>query len=232
MQQTLAERYATAYEEVQIAAQKVGRAPDSVQLLAVSKTQPIAAIEEIAALGHTAFGENYAQEAVEKAQKLAHLGLQWHFIGPIQSNKTKPLAEHMDWVHTLEREKIAKRLNEQRPESSAPLKVCIQVNVSGEQQKSGVAVEDVAALAALIDQMPRLELKGLMAIVENTQDEQRLAQQFATMQQLFEQIQQGREQVDTLSMGMSQDMATAIAHGSTLVRIGTAIFGPRQPRKQ
>lgn len=232
MEQTLAERYATAYEEVQIAAQKVGRAPDSVQLLAVSKTQPIAAIEEIAGLGHKSFGENYAQEAVEKAQKLAHLGLQWHFIGPIQSNKTRPLAEHMDWVHTLEREKIANRLNEQRPAQLAPLKVCIQVNVSGEAQKSGTQVDEVMAFAQHLDGLAQLELKGLMAIVENTQDEQRLSQQFATMQQLFKQIQEGRPQVDTLSMGMSQDMAQAIAHGSTMVRIGTAIFGPRQPRKQ
>ena len=230
MEQTLAERFATAYEEVQFAAQKVGRAPDSVQLLAVSKTQPIAAIEEIAALGHKDFGENYAQEAVEKAQQLAHLGLQWHFIGPIQSNKTRSLAEHMDWIHTVEREKIAQRLNDQRPQRLDPLKVCIQVNVSAEEQKSGVPAQRLFELAQQIDKLPNLQLKGLMAIVENTQDEQRLAQQFATMQQLFEQLQQGREQVDTLSMGMSQDMAQAIAHGSTLVRIGTAIFGPRRKR--
>lgn len=230
MEQTLAERYAAAYANVKFAAQNVGRASDPVQLLAVSKTQPIAAIEEVAALGHLAFGENYAQEAVEKAQKLAHLGLQWHFIGPIQSNKTRPLAEHMDWIHTLEREKIAKRLSEQRPETLAPLNVCIQVNVSGEPQKSGVTPDLVREFATLIEALPNLKLRGLMAIVENTQDQQRLTEQFATMQQLFEQLKQGRESIDTLSMGMSQDMAQAIAHGSTMVRIGTAIFGPRQKR--
>ncbi len=230
MQSTLAERYAAAHDAVQLATENVGRPVDSVQLLAVSKTQPIAAVEQVAALGQIDFGENYAQEAVEKAQKLSHLGLQWHFIGPIQSNKTKPLAEHMDWIHTIEREKIAKRLSEQRPDDLPALNICIQVNVSGEPQKSGVPVTGLWQLVEMVEQLPKLQLRGLMAIVEKTEDEQRLSQQFDTMQHLFDQLKRGREQVDTLSMGMSQDMAAAIAHGSTMVRIGTAIFGPRQPR--
>ena len=229
--QTLAERYQTAYDEVQLAAQKVGRARHSVQLLAVSKTQPIESITQVAALGQVSFGENYAQEAVDKAQQLAHLNLEWHFIGPIQSNKTKPLAEHMAWVHTLERDKIAIRLNDQRPAHLAPLQVCIQVNVSEEPQKAGLAPEQVAAFAQLIDKLPNLRLRGLMAILENTQDEQRLNQQFAMMQQLFNQLRQSIPSVDTLSMGMSQDLQAAIAHGSTMVRIGTAIFGHRQPKQ-
>lgn len=228
---TLAERFAAAYDQVQVATEKAGRATNSVKLLAVSKTKPIEDIEAVAALGQTAFGENYAQEAVEKAQKLAHLGLQWHFIGPIQSNKTRPLAEHMDWIHTVERDKIARRLSEQRPSALAPLKICIQVNISAEPQKSGVIPEQIDALAALIEELPNLELRGLMAIVENTADTKKLGEQFAAMSAKFDQLKQRYPAVDTLSMGMTQDLELAIANGSTMVRIGTAIFGSRQPRQ-
>ncbi|MBW8192662.1 YggS family pyridoxal phosphate-dependent enzyme [Neiella marina] len=228
---TLAERFAAAYDQVQVAVEKAERVPNSVKLLAVSKTKPIADIEAVAALGQTDFGENYAQEAVEKAQKLAHLGLQWHFIGPIQSNKTRPLAEHMDWLHTVERDKIARRLSEQRPAELKPLQVCIQVNISAEPQKSGAMPADVKDLAALIQTLPNIELRGLMAIVENTADEAKLAQQFTAMQTLFDQLKTRYDNVDTLSMGMSQDLQHAINHGSTMVRIGTAIFGARQPRQ-
>ncbi|MBD1388728.1 YggS family pyridoxal phosphate-dependent enzyme [Neiella sp. HB171785] len=227
---TLAERYAAAYDQVQVATQKANRAAGSVKLLAVSKTKPVSDIEAVAALGQIDFGENYAQEAVEKAQKLSHLGLQWHFIGPIQSNKTRPLAEHMDWIHTVERDKIARRLNDQRPANLKPLNVCIQVNASAEPQKSGVSVAEIGPLAALIDELPQLQLRGLMAIVENTADQARLAQQFTLMAEQLELLQRNYPSVDTLSMGMTQDLQPAIHHGSTMVRIGTAIFGARQPK--
>ncbi|GGA72099.1 YggS family pyridoxal phosphate enzyme [Neiella marina] len=227
---TLAERYAAAYDQVQVATQKAKRPAGSVKLLAVSKTKPIADVEAVAALGQVDFGENYAQEAVEKAQKLAHLGLQWHFIGPIQSNKTRPLAEHMSWIHTIERDKIARRLSDQRPQGIEPLNVCIQVNASSESQKAGVSIAQISELAALIDELPNLKLRGLMAIVENTTDQAKLGQQFDLMAQQYEWLKSHYLSVDTLSMGMTQDLAQAIQHGSTMVRVGTAIFGARQPK--
>ncbi|MCM2678910.1 YggS family pyridoxal phosphate-dependent enzyme [Echinimonas agarilytica] len=230
--QTLTERFAAANDQVQFAAQKFGRAPNSVKMLAVSKTKPVSEIEQVAALGQLDFGENYSQEAIEKAQRLSHLELNWHFIGPIQSNKTKGLAEHMAWVHTISRDKIAQRLNDQRPSSLPALNICIQVNVSQEDQKAGVSIEQLPQLVSQIETLPNLSLRGLMAIVENTNDTQRLTEQFATMRSLFNALKAEHPSVDTLSMGMSQDLELAIQHGSTMVRIGTAIFGQRQPKKE
>ncbi len=204
-----------------------GRAPDSVRLVAVSKTFSADAVREAAAIGQRDFGENYVQEAVEKLRNTVDLPLVWHFIGPIQSNKTVLLAEHFDWVHTIDREKIARRLSEQRPEGRAPLNVCIQVNISGESSKSGVASTDVTALARIITSLPRLRLRGLMAIPENTDDPDLQRQAFARLRTILESLQRDGMVLDTLSMGMSADLEAAIAEGATMVRVGTAIFGER-----
>ena len=217
------------------AAQEAGRAPQSVQLLAVSKTFPPQAVIEAANAGQRAFGENYLQEALDKItavqQMRPDLKLEWHFIGPIQSNKTRSVAEHFDWVHAVDREKIAQRLSDQRPPELPPLNICLQVNVSGEASKSGVTPSELPALAHAIAKLPRLVLRGLMAIPEPAQtfDEQR--QPFAQMRQLQQQLQSEGLLTDTLSMGMSADMPAAIAEGATIVRIGTAIFGKREYAK-
>ncbi len=210
------------------AARAAGRDPFSVTLLAVSKSQPVARIEETRAAGHKAFGENYVQEALEKMDALP--GLEWHLIGPLQSNKTRMAAERFAWVHTLEREKIARRLSEQRPAGLPPLNVLIQVNVSGEATKSGVAVEAIAALARAIAPLPRLHLRGLMAVPEPTTDVALQRMRFRTVKAAFENLK-GEFGFDTLSMGMSDDMESAIAEGATLVRIGSAIFGARRKER-
>jgi pyridoxal phosphate enzyme (YggS family) len=202
-----------------------------VQLLAVSKTFGPDAVQAAVAAGQRAFGENYLQEALDKMRAVAELvpgvALEWHFIGPIQSNKTRPIAEHFDWVHTVEREKIAQRLSEQRPEGMAPLNICLQVNISGEASKSGVAPQDVAALAHQVAALPNLTLRGLMAIPEPADDfaQQRLP--FAQLHALYQQLRADGLELDTLSMGMSADMRAAIAEGATIVRVGSAIFGAR-----
>jgi pyridoxal phosphate enzyme (YggS family) len=220
------------------AAARAGRAPDSVRLLAVSKTHPAALVAEAYVAGQMAFGENYVQEAIEKMEALAQrLGadaarrLEWHLIGPLQSNKTRTVAERFAWVHTLEREKIARRLSEQRPEGLAPLKILIQANVSGEASKSGVAPRDVAALAHAVAAMPRLELRGLMAIPEPSDDPAVQRARFRPLRELYESLRQEGFALDTLSMGMSGDLEAAIAEGATLVRVGTAIFGAREKAK-
>jgi pyridoxal phosphate enzyme (YggS family) len=206
------------------AAQACGRDPEQVRLLAVSKTHPAAAIRAAYACGQVDFGENYLQEALAKQQELADLPLRWHFIGPIQSNKTRAIATHFDWVHSVDRLKIAQRLAEQRPEELPPLNICLQVNVSGEASKSGCAPEELPALAEAAAQLPRLKLRGLMAIPEPTDD---VAAQRAAFARLRE-LQAGRPyELDTLSMGMSHDLESAIAEGATWVRIGTAVFGAR-----
>jgi pyridoxal phosphate enzyme (YggS family) len=210
------------------AARAAGRDPVSVTLLAVSKSQPAARIEEAHAAGHQAFGENYVQDALEKMDALP--GLEWHLIGPLQSNKTRMAAERFAWVHTLEREKIARRLSEQRPVGLPPLNVLIQVNVSGEATKSGVAVEAIAALARAIAPLPRLRLRGLMAVPEPTLDVALQRKRFRTVKAAFENLKD-EFALDTLSMGMSDDMEAAIAEGATLVRIGTAIFGARKKER-
>ena len=208
------------------------RNSNSVNLLAVSKTWPAEAVRAVAACGQTAFGENYVQEAVDKIVALADLQqgpapLEWHFIGPLQSNKTRPVAEHFQWVHSVDRLKIAQRLSEQRPEGLPPLQVCIQVNVSGEESKSGCPPEEAEALALAVAALPRLTLRGLMAIPEPTDDAALLHRRFALLKQLQQQLNHRGLTLDTLSMGMSHDLETAIAEGATLVRVGTAIFGER-----
>lgn len=209
------------------------RPVQSVTLLAVSKTQPAEAVREAFEAGQRAFGENYVQEALDKQLALADLRptIAWHLIGPLQSNKTRVVAEAFDWVHSIDRLKLAERLSAQRPHWLAPLNVCIQVNVSGEASKSGVAPADVLALAQGIVALPRLALRGLMSIPEPTPDAQLLRQRHRAVADLAQQLQAslGRP-LDTLSMGMSDDLEAAIAEGSTLVRVGTAVFGARQAR--
>lgn len=212
---------------IDAAARQYGRDPRDVALLAVSKTWPADCVRDAAAAGQQAFGENYVQEGLEKIAGLRMCGLEWHFIGPLQSNKTRPVAENFDWVHSIDRLKIAERLSEQRPESLPPLSVCLQVNVSGEATKSGASPAEAPALASAIARLPRLRLRGLMAIPEpvETLSAQRLP--FRRLRELYEQLQADGLAMDTLSMGMSHDLEAAIAEGATLVRVGTAIFGER-----
>lgn len=201
---------------------------ENVRLLAVSKTKPVSAIEEAIQAGQKAFGENYVQEGVEKiAYFNQQADLEWHFIGPLQSNKTKLVAAHFDWIQTVDRLKIAQRLSEQRPADKAPLNVLIQINISDEASKSGIAPEEMLPLAKEIALLPNLKLRGLMAIPkpEHEPAQQKIA--LGKMQQLFNRLQTEFEGIDTLSMGMSDDMAAAIECGSTMVRIGTAVFGAR-----
>jgi len=209
------------------AARAAGRKPESVQLLAVSKTWPADAVLEAAEAGQTAFGENYAQEALQKMSELSHRQIEWHFIGPVQSNKTRPVAEQFDWVHSIDRPKIAERLSAQRPAHLPPLQVCIEVNVSEEKSKSGCPPEGATALCRAVAALPRLRLRGLMAIPAPVDDfaQQRLA--FRRLRDLFEQLRRDGLPLDTLSMGMSHDLEAAIAEGATIVRVGTAIFGTR-----
>ena len=210
------------------AAAAAGRDPLSVALLAVSKTHPAALVEQALDAGQRAFGENYVQEAAEKMEALAGKDIEWHLIGPLQSNKTRLAAERFAWVHTVESEKVARRLAEQRPAGMAPLNVLIQVNLSGEASKSGVSSTDVLRLATAVSSLPRLRLRGLMAIPQPTADAARQKANFRQLREIFEKLKQEKFALDTLSMGMSDDMEAAIAEGATLVRIGTAIFGARQ----
>ncbi|GAB1437699.1 YggS family pyridoxal phosphate-dependent enzyme [Providencia sp.] len=211
------------------AAAECQRSPQDITLLAVSKTKPCDAILEAIEAGQRQFGENYVQEGVEKIQYFADRNdLVWHFIGPLQSNKSRLVAEHFDWFHTLDRAKIAQRLNDQRPSDKAPLNVLIQINISDENSKSGITLEEVASLAAQVVNMPNLVLRGLMTIPAPETDYERQCAAFRQMDEAFKQLQAIYPTVDTLSMGMTDDMRAAIHCGSTLVRIGTAIFGARQ----
>ena len=221
---TIAANISTLESRIHAAALAARRAPDSIGLLAVSKTKPAEAIREAFAAGLRDFGENYLQEALGKQAELADLPLCWHFIGPIQSNKTRAIAEHFAWVHSVDRLKIAQRLSEQRPESLDPLNICIQVNVSGEASKSGCTPQDLPALAEAIAALPRLKLRGLMAIPEPTDDTCAQHAAFATVRALQENLSLP---LDTLSMGMSHDLEAAVVEGATWVRIGTALFGAR-----
>jgi pyridoxal phosphate enzyme (YggS family) len=221
---TIAENISTLAERIHSAAQAVQRDPASVGLLAVSKTKPASDLREAYDAGLRDFGENYLQEALGKQAELSDLPLIWHFIGPIQSNKTRAIAEHFAWVHSVDRLKIAQRLSEQRPPELPPLNICIQVNVSGEASKSGCSAEDLPALAQAISVLPNLKLRGLMAIPEPTDDRDEQNASFAAVSTL--QAQLGLP-LDTLSMGMSHDLEAAIAQGATWVRIGTALFGAR-----
>lgn len=211
------------------AAEMAGRDPAHVALVAVSKTQPAEAVEAAYRAGQRRFGENYLQEALDKQTALAALTeLEWHFIGPIQSNKTRAIAEHFQWVHSVDREKIARRLSEQRPESLPPLQVCLQVNLDDEPNKSGVTLAQLPDLARAVYALPRLQLRGLMAIPapRETRVEQRAS--FARLRTALEALRDENMALDTLSMGMSADLEAAVAEGATLVRVGTDIFGARQ----
>ena len=212
------------------ACQRAGRGVEEVTLLAVSKTFGADAVRAAAAAGQRAFGENYIQEGVEKIAALRDLGLMWHCIGPIQSNKTRLVAEHFDWVHTVDRLKIAERLSAQRPADRPPLNVCIQVNIDGGANKSGVAPGDALALARAVAALPQLKLRGLMSIPEIAPDFEAARELHASARALFDQLNADGLGLDTLSMGMSDDLEAAIAAGSTMVRIGTAIFGSRAPK--
>ncbi|MBU3561210.1 YggS family pyridoxal phosphate-dependent enzyme [Polynucleobacter hallstattensis] len=224
-------------QRLELAALAAKREPEDIQLLAVSKTFPAIAVEEAMHAGQTAFGENYVQEGVEKIQQLSKLRpwLEWHFIGPLQSNKTRDVAEHFDWVHSIDRIKIAERLSTQRGEFSnlGPLQVCVQINVSEEDSKSGISLEEVDALCDAISKLPNLALRGLMAIPAPSDDVSQQRQSFAAVRECFVGIKAkhsndvGFDFFDTLSMGMSDDLEAAITEGSTIVRIGSAIFGKR-----
>ena len=225
---TLEQRYQDVKAHICSACDQIQRSKDEISLLAVSKTKPARMVETLYQLGQRSFGENYLQDAVEKITTLQHLtDIEWHFIGPIQSNKTRVIAEHFQWVETLDREKIAQRLNDQRPPELPPLNVLIQVNISREAQKSGIAPELVESFAALIEQLPQLTLRGLMCIPEATNDDSKLAPQFDEMQTLLKQLTNNYPHCTVLSMGMSNDLVLAIKHGSSQVRIGTDIFGAR-----
>lgn len=221
---TIPESVAKVRARIREAAQASGRDPQSVQLLAVSKTKPASALREAFACGQRDFGENYLQEALAKQAELADLELTWHFIGPIQSNKTRTIAGHFAWVHAVDRLKIAQRLSEQRPTDLPPLNLCLQVNVSGEASKSGCAPAELAELARAVAELPNLRLRGLMAIPEPTDDPAAQRAAFARLRELKDGL--GLD-LDTLSMGMSHDLEAAIAEGATWVRIGTALFGAR-----
>ncbi|MGZ3183542.1 MAG: YggS family pyridoxal phosphate-dependent enzyme [Telluria sp.] len=230
---TIAENLQAVETRIVAAAAQAGRPRDSVRLLAVSKTFGAAAVEEALRAGQRAFGENYLQEAQEKIVALAGREIEWHFIGPIQSNKTRPIAAHFDWVHTVDRLKVAQRLSEQRPADMPDLQVCLQVNVSGEDSKSGCTPAELPQLAQAVARLPRLKLRGLMAIPEPAQDIEQQRAPFRLLRGLAEALRADGLELDTLSMGMSADMDAAIAEGATIVRVGSAIFGARHyPKEQ
>ncbi len=216
-----------ARRAIEDAAQQAKRRADEITLLAVSKTFPAAVVREAYRAGQRAFGENYLQEALDKMDELRDLPLEWHFIGPIQSNKTRAIAENFSWVHSVDRLKIAERLSSQRQPGQPPLNVCIQVNVSGEDSKSGVSPDEAVELALQVARLPHLKLRGLMAIPEPAPDEAAQRKPFAQLRALLHQLNRQGLELDTLSMGMSQDMKAAILEGATIVRIGSAIFGQR-----
>jgi len=225
----LAHNLDAVHQRIALAAQVAGRDPRSIALLAVSKTFPAEDVRAAHAAGQRAFGENYVQEALTKVEALSDLraSIEWHFIGPLQSNKTRPVAETFDWVHSVDRLKIAHRLSEQRPDTLPPLNVCLQVNISGEASKSGVTADEAVSVAREIASLPKLRLRGLMAIPEpaDTLDEQR--KPHARLHELMHTLRSDGLELDTLSIGMSADLEAAILEGATIVRIGTAIFGAR-----
>ena len=227
---TISAKLQAVIARIDEAARKFGRNPDEITLLAVSKTWPASAVRQAAAAGQRLFGENYVQEGVDKATELAALGLQWHFIGPLQSNKTRAVAEAFDWVHSVDRLKIAQRLSEQRPESLPPLQLCLQVNISGESSKSGLAPDAVAEVAQAVVALPRVRLRGLMAIPEPADDFAAQRAPHRALRELLERLRAASPELaalDTLSMGMSADLEAAILEGATMVRVGSAIFGAR-----
>lgn len=225
--QTLKNRLIGIEDQIRNAEKQFNRLNKSVSLLAVSKTWPASMLRELAQAGQHRFGENYLQEALTKIEQLQDLDLEWHFIGPIQSNKTRDIAQHFDWVHTVDRLKIAQRLSNQRPDALAPLNICIQVNIDDEATKSGITANELMPLAAEISQLPHLNLRGLMIIPAKTDNVNQQQASFHKAHLLFEQLSTIYPSVDTLSMGMSNDMTLAIAEGSTMVRVGSALFGQR-----
>tara|TARA_R110000782_G_scaffold41586_2_gene95170 strand:- start:873 stop:1571 length:699 start_codon:yes stop_codon:yes gene_type:complete len=218
--------------EISVAKKRFHRSASSVCLLAVSKTRNVNEIMEAINGGQRHFGENYCQEAVEKIDTIDRNDLIWHFIGPIQSNKTRQIASHFDWVHTVDRIKIARRLNELRPETLTPLNICVQINISGETSKSGITLDNIDDFIAELEQFNRLKVRGLMSLPApaNNFDEQRIP--FSILNKKLQQLSTSRPDLDTLSIGTTQDMTAAIAEGATIVRIGTALFGPRNATKQ
>lgn len=229
--ESIASRLKAVTDQINSAILASGRAPGSVDLLAVSKTFGPDAVLEAVRVGHRTFGENYVQEALDKITALQALApdvvLSWHFIGPLQSNKTKPVAEHFDWVHTVDREKIARRLSEQRPAGMSPVNICLQINVSGEESKSGIVPDEALSLAQVVSTLPGLRLRGLMAIPAPTEEVAEQHAAFARLRQLRDNIVAAGIPLDTLSMGMSSDLVPAITEGATIVRVGSAIFGQR-----
>jgi pyridoxal phosphate enzyme (YggS family) len=232
LQEAVQANLRAVHERITQAARAAGRMPQGIALVAVSKTFPAEAVIAAAAGGQADFGENYVQEAIAKIARVRELApllaLRWHFIGPIQSNKTRDIAEHFDWVQSVDRLKVAQRLSQQRPAGCEPLNVLLQVNISGEASKSGLAPEDVAALASAVAALPNLALRGLMAIPEPAAGGAPPAQSLRAMKHLFDELRQQHPQCDTLSLGMTADLEAAVAAGSTMVRVGTAIFGERE----
>ncbi len=222
-----AERLQQLHERIRRAALAAGRDPASIGLVAVSKTRPAGALAALAAAGQRRFGENYLQEALEKIEALADPGLEWHFIGPVQSNKTRAIAARFHWLHSLDRLRIARRLSEQRPPGLPPLQVCLQVNISAEASKAGVSLRELPELARQVAALPRLRLRGLMALPAPESDPQRQREPFARLREALEALNREGFELDTLSMGTSADLEAAIAEGATLVRVGTDLFGPR-----
>jgi len=225
---TIQARLKSVRQRIESACRQAHRAPGSVLLLAISKTFSAASIRDAYSAGQRSFGENYVQEGVEKITKLADLDLDWHFTGPLQSNKTRQVAAHFDWVHAVDRLKIAQRLSQARDPQQMLLNVCIQVNLSGESTKSGVSTNQVRALARAVSALPHLRLRGLTTIPEPTDDVAVKRARFAELRRLLETLNTEGLELDTLSMGMSSDLEAAILEGATIVRVGTAIFGSRE----
>ena len=226
----IAHNLAHVRDKISAAATRCGRSSEEVTLLAVSKTKPASAIEEAVAAGQTAFGENYVQEGLEKATQLSANNLEWHFIGALQSNKAGRIAEVFSWVHSIDRLKIAEKLNVCRPHQLPPLNVCLQVNVSGEASKSGMSFDEVARVAEQVKRLPNLKLRGLMCIPAPTDDVSEQRHAFSKLRHLYEDLNRQGFSLDTLSMGMSHDLEAAVAEGATIVRVGTAIFGERNKK--
>ena len=228
MSTSVSANLAQVRKRIELACLAAGRSQDAVKLLAVSKTMPAQAVRDAHAAGQFAFGENYIQEGVDKIAALADLPLEWHCIGPVQSNKTKLVAENFAWVHSIDRLKIAERLSAQRPPNLPPLQVCLQVNVDGGPNKSGVPPLELLALAQAVAKLPHLQLRGIMTIPEPAESEVAARQVHHQAKALFDSLNAAGLMVDTLSMGMTSDLEAAVAEGSTCVRVGTAIFGARQ----
>jgi PLP dependent protein len=226
----IATNLAQIRNNIRMAEKEYHRPEGAVSLLAVSKTRSIDEILSAVSEGQRHFGENYCQEAVEKIEAINDSDLVWHFIGPIQSNKTRQIASHFDWVHTVHRIKIARRLNEMRPEEKPPLNICVQINISGEESKSGISLDEVSNFIEELEQFNRLKVRGLMALPAPNIDFKQQRESFSPLNKKLHDLNQDRHELDTLSIGTSQDMEAAIAEGSTIVRIGTAIFGPRDAR--